>query len=249
MDSNLIGKWALVTGASRGIGAAIAHRLAAEGVNLALHYRSHRTGIEEVEKTCSKAGVETMVFQADLSEPSEAAKLADSILDRDLSIQILVNNAGLSQAAPLWSFKGEDWNRIQNVNLESPRVLIQNLLPTMLRGRWGRIINLSSVLSTWGGRGNSAYCVSKAGINGLTRAVALEVGRKGITANAIAPGLVETDMAAEMGDEMMKQIISRTPLNRAAKGEEIAEAVVFLCRCGYVTGEVLYIDGGLRQSF
>lgn len=249
MDSDLKGKWALVTGASRGIGATIAERLASEGAHVVLHYRSHREGVESTQARCTAFGVETEVIQADLSLAEEASTLGDALIDRKIPIQILVNNAGHSQAGPLWTFSAEDWAKIQQINLDSPRLLIQKLLPPMLRGKWGRIINLSSVLSTWGGRGNSAYSVSKSAINALTRTVALEVARKGITANAIAPGLVETDMAQEMGEEMMTQIIERTPLRRSARTEEIAEAVVFLCRCGYVTGEVLYIDGGLRQSF
>lgn len=249
MDSSIVGKWALVTGASRGIGAAIARRLAEEGANLALHYRSHREGVEEVSRNCREIGVQVEVLQADLGDLEAAKALAATLTDRDIPVQILVNNAGAAQASPFWSFKGEDWERIQAINFDGPRVLTQELLPIMLRERWGRVINLSSVLSTWGGRGNSAYSVSKAAINGMTRAVALEVGRKGVTVNAIAPGLVETDMANEMGSDMVKMIIDRTPLKRMARPEEIAEAVVFLCRCGYVTGEVLYLDGGLRQSF
>lgn len=249
MDSGIRGKWALVTGASRGIGSAIARRLAGEGVNLALHYRSHREGVEAVSHDCQASGVQAEVFQADLGDLEAARRLVADLKEREIPIQILVNNAGAAQASPFWSFTEEDWERIQRINFDGPRILTQELLPVMLRERWGRVINLSSVLSTWGGRGNSAYSVSKAAVNGMTRAVALEVGRKGVTVNAIAPGLVETDMANEMGSDMVKTIVDRTPLKRMAKPEEIAEAVVFLCRCGYVTGEVLYLDGGLRQSF
>jgi NAD(P)-dependent dehydrogenase (short-subunit alcohol dehydrogenase family) len=175
--------------------------------------------------------------------------LAKGVSEAGVSVDILVNNAGTFDAAPLWSCSDESWERVQRVNFESSRKLIQAFLGPMLQKRWGRIVNLSSILGRWGGRGNASYCVSKAALDALTRVAAIEVGRKGITVNAIAPGLVATEMAEGMGEEMQKRIIERTPLRRAAEPSEIAEAVVFLCRCGYVTGEVLCIDGGLRQSF
>jgi NAD(P)-dependent dehydrogenase (short-subunit alcohol dehydrogenase family) len=248
-DGALAGKWALVTGASRGIGKAISERLAVEGVHVAIHYNSSAESAGQVAEICRNQGVQTLVIQGDLSAHDGAVALAKGVSEAGVSVDILVNNAGTFDAAPLWSCSDESWERVQRVNFESSRKLIQAFLGPMLQKRWGRIVNLSSILGRWGGRGNASYCVSKAALDALTRVAAIEVGRKGITVNAIAPGLVATEMAEGMGEEMQKRIIERTPLRRAAEPSEIAEAVVFLCRCGYVTGEVLCIDGGLRQSF
>ena len=246
--SDLEGKWALITGASRGIGKAIAERLAEEGVNLALHYRSDLALAERVAADCRGKGVETRLFQADLSDPEGPGRLSREVLSDGFGVQILVNNAGMVETSPFWSYDEEVWERIQRVNLDGARHLIRAFLEPMLRGRWGRIINVSSILAEWGGRGNSAYSVSKAGLNALTRSVALEVARKGITVNAVAPGLVLTDMAASLGVDVQEMIIDRIPLRRAAEGREVAEAVVFLARCGYVTGEIIHLDGGLRHA-
>lgn len=248
-DGVLTGKWALVTGASRGIGKAIAVRLAEEGVHVTVHYNSSADSAEKVAEECRTCGVQSHVVQGDLATPEGVAAILKALENNGVAVDILVNNAGTYDAAPLWSCSDESWERVQQVNLESARKLIQAVLGPMIQKRWGRVISLSSILGRWGGRGNASYCVSKAALDALTRVAALEVGRKGITVNAIAPGLVATDMADGMGEEMQKQILERTPLRRAAEPSEIAEAVVFLCRCGYVTGEVLCIDGGLRQSF
>jgi NAD(P)-dependent dehydrogenase (short-subunit alcohol dehydrogenase family) len=224
-------------------------RLAREGINLALHYRTSPETAEEVARECREQGVETRLFQADLSQSDGGEELGKAVHEAGILIEILVNNAGMTEVSPFWSFRAEDWNRVQQVNLESARQLIQALLPPLIRNRWGRIVNISSVLSEWGGRGNAAYAVSKAGMNALSRALALEIGKRNVTVNAIAPGLVATEMGEAFDEETRAEILRRVPCGRAADPSEVAEAVVFLCRCGYVNGEILHIDGGLRHAF
>ena len=243
------GKWALVTGGSRGIGRAIAERLAAEGANIALHYRSSAESAEEVARVCRESGSQVALFQSDLAEPYGAESLGKAVYSEGFPIEILVNNAGMATPQPFWAFDAETWDRIQRVNLASVRDLIQVLLPPMVKKRWGRIINISSILASWGGRGSTAYSVSKAGLDTLSRALALETAQRNITVNSIAPGLVETEMTDSLGEDIRENVIEKMPLHRAAVPEEVAEAVVFLCRCGYVTGEIVHVDGGLRHAF
>jgi 3-oxoacyl-[acyl-carrier protein] reductase len=248
-DNPICGKWALVTGGSRGIGRAIAERLAAEGANIALHYRSSAESAEEVARVCRELGSQVALFQSDFAEPDGAETLGKAVYSEGFPIEILVNNAGTAATQPFWAFDPETWDRVQRVNLASVRDLIQVLLPPMVKNRWGRIINISSILASWGGRGSTAYSASKAGLEALSRALALETAQRNITVNAIAPGLVETEMTDTLGEEIRENVIERIPLHRAAVPAEVAEAVVFLCRCGYVTGEIVNVDGGLRHAF
>jgi len=248
-DPSIAGKWVLVTGGSRGIGRAIVERLSTEGAHIALHYRKSPETAEEVAEECRKKGSQVALFQADLAEPDGAESLGRAVYSEGFPVQILVNNAGTTEVQPFWAYSEESWGEIQRVNLESARRLIQALLPPMVKNRWGRIVNISSILGEWGGRGNAAYSVSKAGLNALTRALALEVAARNITVNAVAPGLVETEMTDAFGEDLRENVVERIPLRRAADPSEVAEAVVFLCRCGYVTGEVVHVDGGLRYTF
>lgn len=244
MLDDLTGKIALVTGASRGIGRAIAIALAEAGANVAVNYRSSH---EEAEETCAeieKLGRRAVAVQADVSIAAEVARLV-SIVEAELgSVEILVNNAGVTRPQPVAEITEEDWDQIIAVNLKSVFLVTQAVLPKMRAARWGRIVNLSSVAAQTGGVVGPHYAASKAGILGLTHSYANLSAKEGITVNAIAPALIETEMVTGNPNARPDLI----PVGRFGAVDEIADVAVMLARNGYITGQTINVNGGWYMS-
>lgn len=236
---DLSGKTALVTGASRGIGREVAVALAGEGVAVGVHYN---TRADAAEKTCSqirKMGVRCTAVQADVSRAGDIRRMVETV-GRELgTVEILVNNAGISHRDTLENMEEEDWDRVMAVNLKSAFLVTQAFLPGMRESKWGRIINMSSVAAQTGGITGPIYVASKAGLIGLTHSYAALLVREGITANTIAPALIETDMVKELG-----ATTAPIPVGRFGKVEEVASVVVMLAKNGYITGQTININGG-----
>ena len=234
-------QWALVTGASKGIGAATAAALAAQGRPVLVHYGSDRDGAEAVAKACGDHGVDARAVQADLREGIEP--LADAITDVG-GLAVLVNNAGVTADGLALSMSDEAFADVVHVNLTAAFSLSRTALRGMLRARAGRIVNVSSVVGLHGNAGQANYAASKAGLVGLTKSLAREVGRRGITVNCVAPGFVETAMTAELDADAL---LERVPAGRLGQPEEVAAVIAFLCGDGaaYVNGAVVQVDGGL----
>lgn len=233
--------WALVTGASKGIGAASAVALARLGHPVLVHYGADAGGADSVAAACREAGADARTVQADLLEGVEP--LAEAIDDVE-GLAVLVNNAGITADGLALSMSDEDFARVVHVNLTAAFTLVRAALRSMLRARAGRIVNITSVVGLHGNPGQANYAASKAGLVGLTKTLAREVGKRGITVNCVAPGFVETAMIADVDTE---PLLAQVPAGRLAQPEEIAAAVGFLCSdaAGYVNGAVLQVDGGL----
>ncbi|MCB0063379.1 MAG: 3-oxoacyl-[acyl-carrier-protein] reductase [Caldilineaceae bacterium] len=241
-------KVALVTGSSSGIGAAIAHELAAHGASVAIHYRGNTAGAEQIAADIrDKHQQECKIFQADVSDPDAAATLVKSVQDELGSLDILVNNAGTTRDTLLMSMKEEDWDVVVDTNLKSVYAVTKAALRGMLRSRWGRIINISSVVGLSGQAGQSNYAASKAGLIGFSKSLAREVASRNITVNVVAPGFIPTALTDVLSEEQRAGIINNTPIGRMGTPEEVAWAVAFLAaeRSGFITGQVLTVDGGL----
>lgn len=241
------GKIALVTGSSSGIGAAIAKELAAGGARVALNYRGNRAGADATAAEIREAGSDCAVFQADVGCFDGASELLKEVEGELGKVNILVNNAGTTRDGLMMSMKEEGWRAVIGTNLDSTFHVTRAALRGMIRQRWGRIINISSVVGLAGQAGQTNYAASKAGMIGLSKSLAREVGSRGITVNVVAPGFVPTALTDVMSDEQKEETIARTPLGRFGDAKEIAWAVAFLAseRAGFITGQVLSVDGGL----
>ena len=248
----LTGKLALVTGGSRGIGRAVCVRLAEEGCGIVFSYRS---GQEEAEKTaelCREAGAENVLaVRADVSSPEDCEMLLkeadNAALQNGTGFYILVNNAGITKDALLIGMKNEDLDAVLDVNLKGSFYMMRGAAKRMLRKRAGRIINISSVAGVLGNAGQVNYAASKAAVIGMTKSLAREVASRGITVNAIAPGMIRTDMTAALPDQAREKLEAGIPLGRAGDPRDVAEAVAFLAGDGgaYITGQVICVDGGM----
>ncbi|GAB7388316.1 SDR family oxidoreductase [Bacillaceae bacterium] len=236
-------KWALVTGAGRGIGAEIAKALARDGVHLYLHYFRSREGVREVAAYCESRGVEALVCRADLRNHEEIAALFKELPRMP---DILVNNAGCDHYAPVADVTPADWEKVMNLNVRSAFFCAQHVLPSMIRRRYGRIINISSVWGICGASGEVLYSLSKGALNAFTKALAKEVAPHNITVNAVAPGAVETDMLKGFAPHELEVIKASIPLGRFGKVEEIASLVSYLASdaAGYLTGQIISPNGG-----
>jgi 3-oxoacyl-[acyl-carrier protein] reductase len=235
---SLHGKTALVTGASRGIGRAIALELARAGAQVVVGYRSGADGAEAVAQECG-----ARVIQADVSDPEQAKRLVEEAGDVD----ILVNNAGLTRDGLLARMPDDDWRDVIETNLSSVFYTCRAVARSMMRRRAGAIVNISSVVGLHGNPGQTNYSASKAGIIGFTKALARELGVRGVRANVVAPGYVDTRLTREISEEMRGVMLANTPLGRLGEPEDVAGAVRFLCsdEASFITGEVLLVDGGL----
>ncbi|MCU0501073.1 MAG: 3-oxoacyl-[acyl-carrier-protein] reductase [Anaerolineae bacterium] len=243
----LQGKIAVVTGSSRGIGAAIAKELAAQGATVVLNHRDSAAQAETVVAEIVTAGGQAVAIQADVSSFAEAQRLIKETVDRFGHIDILVNNAGTTRDMLIMMMPEADWDLVIQTNLKSAFNCSKAAVRPMMKQRFGRIINITSVSGLAGQAGQTNYSASKAGMIGFTKALAKEVGPRGITVNAIAPGFVPTVLTDVLNEDQKRTIISMTPMGRFAKPEEIAYATAFLAddRAGFITGQVLSVDGGL----
>lgn len=245
----LEGRVALVTGASQGIGRACALRLAAQGASVALAARNVEK-LRQVEAEIAGAGGQAASFSMDVAQEEQIKTGFKAALDRFGKIDILVNNAGITRDQLVMRMKRADWNAVLDTNLTAPYLCIQAAIGAMLKQRWGRIINITSIFGQMGQSGQANYAASKAGLIGLTMAVAREVASRNITVNAVAPGWIETAMTEVLSPELRETMAKAIPLGRAGTDQEIAHAVCFLASpdSGYVTGHVLNVNGGLLMG-
>ncbi|MGQ9568934.1 MAG: 3-oxoacyl-[acyl-carrier-protein] reductase [Anaerolineae bacterium] len=244
---DLSGKVAIVTGASRGIGRAIALELARRGATVVVNYHTNEAAAQEVVAEIERAGGRALAIRADVSQPEEARRLVDAATETFGQVDILVNNAGVTRDTLLMRMSEEDWDLVLDTNLKGAFNCIKAAARTMVRRRFGRIINVTSVAGLAGNVGQANYCAAKAGLIGLTKAVAKELGPRNITVNAVAPGFVETDMTASLPQDLKDTAIRMTPLGRAGRPEDIAKAVAFLAsdEAAFITGQILSVDGGM----
>ena len=245
-------KTAIVTGGSRGIGKAIVEQLAEEGYKVASTYRTNKKSALELAQQLSKKGCDVKYFYLEQSERRSVKELIESVMKYFGSIDILVNNAAISQEKPFDTISDKDWERMLKVNLQGPFMLIQEVLPFMIKQKWGRIINITSIGGQWGGFNQVHYAASKAALINLTHSIAKIYSKDGITSNAVAPGLVETDMSAfELSTEEGKKKVKSIPIGRIAKPEEVASVVAFLAsdEASYITGQTINVNGGMLFSF
>ena len=241
-------KIALVTGASRGIGKAIALHLAEEGAQIIINYAKNSEKAKEVVAAVESSGGKALAMQADVSCWQEVEKMVDSIYEKFGRIDILVNNAGVNRDELLISMEKEDWDAVINTNLGGLFNCTKAVAKYMMIQKNGRIINMSSVAGERGGRGQSNYAASKGGVNAFTRSVAMELAPKKVTVNAIAPGVIETEMSSTVIRRAKDFILNSVALKRLGQPEEIAKVVAFLASddSSYITGEVIRVDGGFK---
>jgi 3-oxoacyl-[acyl-carrier protein] reductase len=246
---NLAGRVALVTGASQGIGRACALKLAKCGASVALLARNQQK-LEELAQEIAQAGGNARVFVADVENEDQVKAAFKAVVAEFGKIDILVNNAGITRDQLIMRMKRADWDAVLNTNLTSAYLCTQQAISSMLKQRWGRIINITSVFGQTGQAGQANYAASKAGLIGLTMAVAREIGSRNITCNAVAPGFIETAMTSSLSDEIRQSALKMIPLNRVGTAEEVANCVAFLAsdEAGYITGHVLNVNGGMLMG-
>ncbi len=244
----LDGKNMLITGASRGIGRAIAERAAEEGANVAFTYLSSIEKAQALESALREKGVQAKGYRSDAAQLDDAKALIADFTKDFGTLDALVNNAGVTRDNLLMRMSEAHWDEVMNINLKSVFNLTQSATRTLLKQKFGAVINITSVVGVTGNAGQANYAASKAGIIGFTKSVALELGSRNIRCNAVAPGFIETEMTAELDEKMVKQWQENIPLRRAGQPQEVADAVIFLAsdRAKYITGQTLLIDGGMR---
>jgi len=239
------GRVVLITGASRGIGRAIAECMADRDVAIALNYRSDEMQARVTLEHIVAKGADGALFQADVSQSDQAKALVDDVLKRFGRIDVLVNNAGITRDTLLLRMSDEQWLQVMETNLNGAFYCTRAATKAMMKARFGRIVNIASIAGVAGNAGQANYSAAKAGLIGFTKAVARELASRNITVNAVAPGLVDTDMTSKMGRAAYDTLIQSVPLGRAGRPEEIGEAVRFLASSDYITGQTLVVDGGL----
>ncbi len=244
------GRVAIVTGGGRGIGRAVAVRLANEGADVAISYRSNDETAERAAEEVRAAGVRCEVFKGDVASHGDVEALVKGANEAFGRIDILVNNAGLTRDNLMMRMKEQEFDDVIGTNLKGTYLCTRAVLRPMIRARWGRIVNVSSVVGLVGNAGQANYAASKAGIIGFTKSVAREVAQRGITANVVAPGYVQTELTGSLPEKVKEGIKAQVPAGRFGEAEEVAEVVAFLAGegAGYVTGQTVAVDGGMTMQ-
>jgi 3-oxoacyl-[acyl-carrier protein] reductase len=242
---DLTGRKALVTGATGGIGEEIARALHAQGAIVGLH----GTRREKLESLAADLGGETRIFTANLADRAEVKELAKTAEAELGGVDILVNNAGITNDTLMMRMSDEDWDKVININLNAAFVLTRELCGPMMKRRYGRVVNISSVVAAIGNPGQANYCASKAGLEGFTKAFAAEVASRNIMANCVSPGFIESAMTEKLNDKQKETLFVKIPMKRMGLGKEVASAVCFLAseECSYITGHVLHVNGGMAM--
>lgn len=238
---------ALVTGGSRGIGRAICLELARRGAAVAVNYAGNEQAARETVEACRALGVEAEAFQADVADPAACEELVKAVKDRFGRLDILVNNAGITRDGLLMTAKEEDFSRVLDTNLKGAYFCMKAASKVMMRQRYGRIINMSSIVGLRGNAGQANYCASKAGLIGLTKSLAKELAARKVTVNAVAPGFIDTDMTAVLSEQAKEAMLATIPMAKLGQPEDVAHAVAFFAsdEAAYITGQVLCVDGGM----
>ena len=247
MDQTMEGKVAVVTGASRGIGKAIAVKLASKGATVVINYNGSRERAEEVKNEVESAGGKAVIIQCNVADFDACKEFIETVIKEQGRIDILVNNAGITKDGLLMKMSEEDFDAVLDTNLKGAFHTIRAALRQMIRQRSGRIINMASVVGVSGNAGQANYAASKAGVIGLTKTVAREVASRGITVNAIAPGFIETEMTDVLSEDVKENLLGSIPLKRMGQTKDIAETVAFLAsdKAAYITGQTISVDGGM----
>ena len=240
---------ALVTGGSRGIGRAICLELARQGAAVAVNYAGNEQAAQETVEACRALGVQAEAFQADVSDPAACEELINGVKERFGRLDILVNNAGVTRDGLLMTAKPEDFDKVLDTNLKGAYFCMKAAAKVMMRQRYGRIVNLSSVVGLRGNAGQTNYSASKAGLIGLTKSLAKELASRNVTVNAVAPGFIATDMTAALPEAVRTEMCKTIPEGRAGQPEDVANAVAFFAaeQSSYLTGQVLCVDGGMAM--
>ncbi len=241
------GKTVIITGGARGIGKAAALKLASLEANLVINYLGNDKAASETEEACKQLGAEILLIKGDVASAEQCEKIAAAALERFGRIDVLINNAGITRDGLLMRMEEKDFDSVINTNLKGTFLMTKAVSRQMLKQRYGRIINMASVVGLTGNQGQANYSASKAGVIGLTKSFALEVAAKGITVNAVAPGFIETDMTDAMTDAAIEAAKALIPAKRMGSPEDVAEVIAFLAseQSGYITGQTVCVDGGM----
>ena len=247
MQIRLDERVALVTGGSRGIGRAIAQSLATTGATVVVNYRGNQAAAEETVATIEAAGGTAVAIQAEVAIAEDVERLFKEVSERFGRIDILVNNAGITRDTLMLRMKDDDWDAVMDTNLRGLFLCTRAALRPMTRARWGRIINITSVVGLMGNAGQANYAAAKAGIIGFSKSVAREIGSRSITVNAVAPGFIDTELTAVLGPDTREALIKQIPLGRLGTPEDVASLVTFLAseQAAYITGQTFNTDGGM----
>ena len=244
---SLQGKCALVTGGSRGIGRAVCLELARQGTRVAVNYAGNAAAAEETVKACQDLGAEAFAIQADVADAAACDAMVKEVLARFGRVDILVNNAGVTRDGLMLTMKESDWDTVLDTNLKGAFQCMKAVYRPMMKQKYGRVVNLSSIVGVRGNAGQANYAASKAGLIGLTKSMAKELAARNVTVNAVAPGFIDTDMTAALPEKAREALLASIPMGRLGQAEDVARAVAFFAGddSAYVTGQVLCVDGGM----